>query len=215
MEDGSRQLVHLGRGQGVNRQLVHLGRSQGVNRKGVHLGRSQGVNRKRVHLGDAGNENESVEVADKNGIIDWMLALAERIRRVRVCCGDWSRVCGPTPTVKQGLTAVFLDPPYSQQHRDPNLYAVEEDVATAVREWCAANGDDKRMRIALCGYAGEGHESLESLGWEVVAWKAFGGYGSQGTDTEGRENSARERIWFSPHCLGSSDEQGSLFDGYE
>jgi hypothetical protein len=36
--------------------------------------------------------------------------------------------------------------------------------------------------------------------WEAVRWKARGGYGSQGSGT-GRENSAREVIYFSPYCL--------------
>ncbi len=39
-------------------------------------------------------------------------------------------------------------------------------------------------------------------------WKACGGYGSQG-ENQARENSAKERIWFSPHCI--SGKQGSLF----
>ena len=53
--------------------------------------------------------------------------------------------------------------------------------------------------MALCGYDGE-HAMPD--GWECVAWKARGGYGSQGdADGSGRANSARERIWFSPYCL--------------
>ena len=67
------------------------------------------------------------------------------------------------------------------------------------------------MKIALCGYAGEGHEVLEGAGWEVVAWKAAGGYGSQG-DKRGRDNATRERIWFSPAC--KKPERG-LFDDLE
>lgn len=58
-------------------------------------------------------------------------------------------------------------------------------------------GDDPRARIALCGYEGE-HAMSES--WECVQWKARGGYGSQ-SDNAARDNSHRERIWFSPHCL--------------
>jgi hypothetical protein len=53
------------------------------------------------------------------------------------------------------------------------------------------------MRIALCGYEGE-HEMPDS--WECVPWKARGGYSSQG-ENAARENTYRERIWFSPHCL--------------
>ena len=70
-------------------------------------------------------------------------------------------------------------------------------VAHDVRKWAIENGGDPDLRIALCGYEGE-HAMPES--WECVAWKARGGYGSQG-DGRGRQNAGRERIWFSPHCL--------------
>jgi len=35
--------------------------------------------------------------------------------------------------------------------------------------------------------------------WHEVAWKAAGGFGSQGNG-QGRENCSKERIYFSPHC---------------
>jgi DNA adenine methylase len=197
-EDGCRQLVHLGdAGRGVKRQLVHLGDAgRGVNRKLVHLGDAgQGVNRQLVHLGDAGQgvNRQLVELED------YFQQLADRLRHVRVCCGDWSRVMGDSVTRRHGKAAILLDPPYSHAVRDNNLYRVEDDCAAAVRKWCAANGDDKQLRIALCGYAGEGHEELEEMGWRVLAWKASGGYESQGKERTG--NAAKERIWFSPHCL--------------
>jgi hypothetical protein len=127
-----------------------------------------------------------------------MNELADRLRRVRVCCGDWSRVCGPTPTVKLGTTGVFLDPPYLDGRTDA-LYSCDSlTVAHEVREWALAQGDDPRIRIALCGYEGE----HEMPGWDCFEWKARGGYGSQG-ENDARDNSAKERIWFSPNCLGS------------
>ena len=161
----------------------------------------QGVNRQRVHLGDAGQG-----VNRQLDLVSWMQDLASRLARVRVCCGDWSRVCGPTPTVKLGLTGVFLDPPYDDAGRsevyscDAKGRGLVDEVATWAREW----GNDPRMRIALCGYDGE----HEMPGWDKVEWKAHGGYGSQG-EGAGRENAHLERIWFSPHCL--QRPQGSLF----
>jgi DNA adenine methylase len=199
------QLVHLGdAGQGVNRQLVHLGDAgRGVNRQRVHLGDAgRGVNRQLVHLGNAGRG----ETASESGLLAWMLTLAERLRLVRVCCGDWTRVCGPTPTVKLGLTGVFLDPPYAQDIRTDNLYSVETDVSRAVREWAIANGDDPRIRIALCGYEGE-HEMPDD--WEVYAWSTAGGYASQ--SSVGNSNRHLERIWFSPHCVKPL-RMATLFD---
>jgi 16S rRNA G966 N2-methylase RsmD len=128
-----------------------------------------------------------------------MQQLAERLRSVRVCCGDWSRICGLSPTIKHGVTGVFLDPPYADEaDRTENLYSSDDlQVAHAVREWAIEWGDHPDMRIALCGYEGE-HEMPDS--WECVAWKACGGYGSQGQNTA-RDNAKRERIWFSRHCL--------------
>lgn len=46
--------------------------------------------------------------------------------------------------------------------------------------------------------------------WECVHWKSRGGYGNQRGD-QGYENAARERIWFSPHCLRG--KQLDLFSG--
>ncbi len=188
-------------------QLPHLGDAgTGVHRKLPHLGDAgKGVNRQLPHLGDAG-KGEFACVSDLTSgtrerafLISYMTELADRLRRVRVCCGDWSRVCGPSPTVKLGTTGVFLDPPYAEEAgRDSSLYSVDDlQVAHAVRNWAVEWGEHPQMRIALCGYEGE-HQMPST--WEEIAWKARGGYGSQG-DNQARENSKKETIWFSPHCL--------------
>ena len=133
------------------------------------------------------------------GLYAWFNALASRLRRVRVCCGDWTRVLGPAPTTCIGTTGVLLDPPYAVADRDDVYNEESRDVAHQVREWAIEHGDDPQMRIALCGYDGE-HEMPAS--WSVVAWKANGGFGNQG-EPQGRGaiNAQRERVWFSPHCL--------------
>ncbi len=191
-DEGLSVLVDTGKDQeGMWRQLVHLG------------GAGRGVNRKRVHLGNAGrgvNRKRSVvRESTQADLPAYFATLCDRLRRVRVCCGDWTRVCGPTPTVKQGLTAVFLDPPYSDEaKRDPDLYAKESGtVAHDVRRWAIEHGDDPRLRIALCGYVGE-HIMPES--WTEWAWKTRGGYSNQSTKHD-NPNAKKERVWFSPHCL--------------
>lgn len=185
---------------GVKRQLPDLGNG------------GRGVHRNLPHLGNAGRGvNRSAD------IMEWMLALAERLRPARVTCGDWQRVTGPSVTVNHGLTGMFLDPPYSFSERDSGLYSTETDCSTEVREWCAKNGDDPKLRIVLAGYDGE-HNALEEIGWSVVAWKAHGGYGNR-SDKRGRENAHRERLWMSPHCLVEREpeieaeiaEQSALF----
>ena len=176
-----------------------------------HLGNAgQGVNRKRPHLGDAGqgvNRKRLCELWSEH-VRSTMQELADRLRRVRVCCGDWSRVCGLTPTLKLGGTAVLLDPPYCSEDRAEVYGATESfDVAHAVREWAIERGSEPDMRIALCGYEGE-HDMPD--GWACHEWKAKGGYESQAKG-EASQNCRRERIWFSPHCLPEVRQQ-TLFD---
>ena len=168
----------------------------------VHLGNGRGVNRKLVHLGDNG---QGVEPQAR--LAPWFNALAERLRNVRVCSGDWSRVCGPSVTFRHGLTGVFLDPPYADTaERRSGLYREDsEQVAHAVRDWAVANGDNPLLRIALCGYEGE-HEMPPS--WSVHSWSAGEGSGAQADERS--ENGKRERIWFSPAC--SAKRQAYLFD---
>ncbi len=176
-----------------------------------HLGDAgKGVARQRPHLGSGGQGNGVHDSSFSNGrraaLIDYLRALAARLERVRVCCGDWSRVTGPSVTWKHGLSAIFLDPPYSAEAgRQSRLYSTDSGtVAHDVRRWCVENGDNPLLRIALCGYRDEGHEELESHGWHAHAWKANGGYGSQGNG-RGRANKHREVIYFSPHCLNPVD----------
>lgn len=160
----------------------------------------RGINRRLPHLGDGGR-----------GILEYLSVFSQRLRHVRVCCGDWKRVTGPCVTFKNGLagknwiTGVFLDPPYSHDERD-EVYSVDENVATEAEKWAIENGDNRLLRIALCGYDGE-HEMPPT--WEKVSWKTQGGFSSQSDESRAKENKYRETIWFSPHCLNAKQE--SLF----
>ena len=164
--------------------------------------RDQGKERQRPHLGtwgaDGGNQGIHRE-RSRDTLTEYLSELGERMRRVRICCGDWSRVCGPSVTFKHGLTGVFLDPPYATEDRHECYVENSFGVAHEVREWCRENGDNREMRIALCGYEGE-HNSLESEGWLSHSWKARGGFDGQNKDRD-NDNRTLERCWFSPHCL--------------
>lgn len=191
-------------------KLPHLGNAgTGVHRKLPHLWNAgRGVNRQLPHLGDAGTGEECLSdrtSGTRANLLGYMRELSERLRTVRVCCGNWERILGPSPTVKLGTTGVFLDPPYADEaDRQDDLYATDSGtVAHAVREWAIVNGNNPDLRVALCGYDGE-HDMPED--WACLAWKARGGYGSQ-AEGRGRSNAGRERIWFSPHCLSP----GGLF----
>lgn len=167
---------------GPSRQIPHLS-DAGV---GVHARGS----RQLPHLGDAGRG-----VHARTDRLDFG-PLADRLRRVRVTCGDWRRVLTPavttSPSLWRGLTGdpcvgVLLDPPYDG-HED--VYGSEPGVAQDVAEWCAAHGEDPRWRIVLCGF-GEMPPALRAQGWSAHSWKAKGGYAAR-TD--------RERVWSSPSC---------------
>lgn len=203
-EDGV--MVLRNPGQGVNRQLPHLGNP------------GQGVNRQLPHLGNPG-KGDQPEAPDecqarRAWLIGYLAAFAARLRNVRVCCGDWSRVCGPSVTFRHGPTGVFLDPPYADTaERTANLYATDcERVSHDVREWAIEQGSNPLMRIVLAGYEGE-HDMPED--WRVIEWKAVGGYGLIADDEEqtGRANRKRERLWCSPHCQRPA--QASLWNDYE
>lgn len=205
-------------GRGVHRSLPSLGGSRGAAGHGIHASALTRTPRKRPQLKKGGMgvhhgldtpsrkllkmDRGTASRLQTEALVEWMERLADRLRRVRVCCGDWSRVLGPSPTVHIGVTGVFLDPPYSgEAGRDPDIYSSESlTVAHDVRAWCLANGHHPKLRIALCGYEGE----HELPGWTEFAWKAAGGYGKQA-------NAVRERIWFSPHCFPASTRQGRLF----
>jgi hypothetical protein len=175
----------------------------------------RGVHRTRVHLGGScvgmGVHRKKIHERGENGLYAWMLALAERLRYVRVCCGDWTRVMGPAVTMRSPANGVFLDPPYTRTERTKDIYTQESDVAEAVRDWATHHGDNPALRIVLCGYEGE-HEMPDT--WRQIAWKTHGGYGNNGEGL-GRDNKDRERLWLSPHCQPVGDEavgQLSLLD---
>ena len=136
-----------------------------------------------------------VAVSQGEALQDWFQRLEDRLRFTKVCCGDWTRVLTKAATWGQGVTAVFLDPPYDAGDTHDDVYGdLSRGVSGKVREWAIENGSNPLLRIALCGYEGEHQMPAD---WECVAWKATGGYGNQ----SGNENSKRERIWFSPACI--------------
>lgn len=159
----------------------------------IHAGgdAGQGINRKLPHLSDAGRG------------LAWLTAIQERIRRVRVACGDWSRVvtnsvvraCGPRP-------AIFMDPPYGEGSLD---YAGGGNacgaVASDVWKWAVDNG---HMRIVVAAY--EDERSVPD-GWTVHRWRARKGYQSAGN-----KDRLREVLYASPACVAQRAPQLGLGD---
>lgn len=230
------QRPHLGsdgKGQGLVREITEKrpiltgngGGNIGVHRQSLHLKRpvlQQGEGGRGVHRlthqvpdlsGDAGAAGRGIHASrfteKSGGLQAYMRALSDRLRRVRVCCGDFERILGPAVTTCIGLTGVLLDPPYDNEERALcyNHDGPEESgrsVWWRAYRWAIDHGGDPLLRIALCGY--EHEEASFPPGWTCVAWKASGGYGRS---DRGKANARRERVWFSPHCLAA--EQGRLF----
>lgn len=160
--------------------------------------RPKGVWRCLPHLSSGGQGVHRMEDLEK--LKAWFADLQYRLRRVRVCSGDWKRVLGESVTVNNGLTGLFLDPPYPQEGRDARCYAHETKVWNEVWPWAVQNGGNELLRIALCGYDGRPWaQELKDAGWVKVPWVAQGGYGG-GMGSQGEANRHRERIWFSPNC---------------
>lgn len=134
--------------------------------------------------------------------LEWFKKLQERTRRVRVCCGDWSKLVTPGITYSskglgaKDITGVFLDPPYLSSTRD-KVYSEDHDVSLDVFKWAIDNGDNPRMRIVICGYEGT-CEVPDN--WQIYRWETNGGLGNLG-NSRGKSNASKECIYFSPHCL--------------
>lgn len=128
--------------------------------------------------------------------LSWFKA---RLRNVRLMSGDWQRCVRPSiTTAHDGVTGVFLDPPY-QNYED--LYG-REPASEQVHEWCATNGSKRKLRIVLCGYADE-HDELLSFGWTKKSVPK-----RRGMQAAKEHTGKAEMIWFSPQCV----KQGGLFD---
>ena len=178
--------------EGTWAQSPHLSAGQGINRQLPHLSAGRGINRQLPHLGDAGQDAPRTAF-----ILDWFQRLHARMRDVRVTCGDWGRVVKDSVTTRHGLTAIFLDPPYTKGEMDYAAGGVGTDLPLQVQAWCAENGHDNDLRIVLCGHAGE-HDALLSKGWHTRTWTARKGYA---LTSEAVQNSKDETLWCSPHCI--------------
>lgn len=173
----TRALPHLGdAGKGINRELPNIGvRAEGVNRDAVSAAAVWGGREASIRA--------------------YLRALAARLERVRIVCGDWRRVVSSRSVLFAGqpTAGVFVDPPYAGRGED--IYdGVASGVAAEAEEWARGAGAAANVRIAICGYRDE-HNALLVHGWRVVAGVAGGsGYGAEKT-------TGRERVWLSPNCL--------------
>ena len=126
-------------------------------------------------------------------------ALAQRLIKVYVTCGDWKRVVKSSIITEKEKIAVFLDPPYKLDASDYDKRVYNDNdqgIHEQVIEFCQKHHDSKNVRIALCGYK----DSYDVLGWEKYQWIANGGFANMSKKKENM-NRKLETVWFSPSCL--------------
>lgn len=125
-------------------QLPHLGNAgRGIN-KLPHLGNA-GLGINRISPLRSGGQGE-VRTAF---IIDYMRALQNRLRDVRVCCGDWKRVVTDGALSNGSNIGIFLDPPYVQEGRDAVYnHETTENLHEDIIMWCKTHENNPRIKIA-------------------------------------------------------------------
>ena len=134
----------------------------------------------------------------------WFAAIANRLRLVHLLHGDWTQAIASNSALGTAprdstICGVFLDPPYSSDERTAGLYDQDDGggVAAKARDWAIANGNNPRLRIAICA----GRAGLDMPpDWTDYVWQASG-------HVEGGRDRT-EHVYFSPHCLVT--EQGRL-----
>jgi len=208
------RIPSITRGRGTNGQIPSVRDDKGINNQIPLLNHETGVCRRPdlcghgVHkISIAEDPDPVLDVRDPYtpGLWSWFRQLSERLRRVRVVCGDWTRVCSGDWQDDRGTCGIFYDPPYGEAaNRDKEIYQEDSlEVAAAVREWCRERAERKTYRIVLAGYYEE-HESLLDDGWTVHRWSAHGGFANKGKGKgPGSVNRHREALFFSPHCHSS------------
>jgi hypothetical protein len=134
------------------------------------------------HASSAGMGIGSLLTSSGRAAWDWLHKIAERLERVRIVHGDWSRCLNNHYGGKE--TAIFLDPPYRAYEK---LYGVSTSVVAAVEAWARENAD---LRIVLCGHIGD----YDLPGWDAIQW-------SRGSPTyNGSKTTDNECVWYSPAC---------------
>lgn len=180
---------------GVFRKLPMMAGNHGG--KGIH----------RVPKNLDNNASGQLEEVSLQTLEDTFALISNRLRRVRISCGDWKRLTKSVMTPAAGkATGVFLDPPYDPSQRRDLLYGKSDTSQGSVheesRDWALENGHREDLRIAYCSYSEEAESNLfQENGWIPLNWQAAGGYGLQSADSRANSNRNREVIWFSQNCL--------------
>lgn len=136
--------------------------------------------------------------------------LKERLAATRGMARDWKDfLTSATQTTNQGLTGVFLDPPYigtedyysGTSKSKPKRHSIAADVDAWALEKALEkdkNGS-KQFKIAVCGYEHNFNPEYKEQGWDLTFWKPNATFpGSKNSDDNRLD--VIEVVAFSPSC---------------
>jgi len=129
-------------------------------------------------------------------VSEYVAALSERLRNVCIFWNDFEVVVEKADRSEFGVVGVLLDPPYPRHLRDYDYDTDDADIWNRAVRWAVANGDNPKLRIAICGYNDADSDALFPHSWRRFVWRRSGL--GQYKD--------KECIWFSPHCGGGGDD---------
>jgi len=129
-------------------------------------------------------------------VFEYITSLSERLRCVQVWWNDFEVVVEKADRSEFGVVGILLDPPYPRHLRDFDYDTDGADVWQRAARWAVANGDNPKLRIAVCGYNDAESDALFPHSWTRFVWRRSG-IG---------QNKDRECIWFSPHCKGGEND---------
>jgi DNA adenine methylase len=185
---------HIVKNAGINSKIPRLTKNQGISSQIPRLTDNQGINGKRPYLTKDNGINAN------GNIYAWFQQLSNRLRNVKVVCGNWDRVCGGDWQDDSGIVGIYFDPPYATEVRNKNIYHHDSlTVGQDVEKWCLQRGNKPTYRIVISGYDGE-YLSLIKAGWQTEAWQTQGGYANQSKNKKQVENKTLESLFISPHC---------------
>ena len=136
------------------------------------------------------------QLVKEHRVSEYVAALSERLRNVQVWWNDFEVVVEKADRSDFGIVGILLDPPYPRHLRDFDYDTDGVDVWHRAARWAVANGENPRLRIAVCGYNDADSDALFPQTWTRFVWRRSGI--GQYKD--------RECIWFSPHCGGGRDD---------
>ena len=142
------------------------------------------------YASDAGRGGELLTSGGRVALL-WLSHIADRIERVRIVHGDWSRCLNHH--YGGARTAVFLDPPYRAYEK---VYGGGPNVADEIEAWVRQHA---HLRIVLCGHRGD----YSLPGWKTIGWVR------KRLTYSGNCTTKKEALWISPGCLDERSAAGA------